>query len=91
MKINADYDYIIAKPYKLKEENTNGLLIKNTDTDCLAKVISFGRCWGENIYKNKIGSIIIYDTDKAKKYTINGEQYLILKDIIGFIKEDENQ
>lgn len=88
MKINADYDYIIAKPYKLKEENANSLLIKNTDTDCLAEVISFGRCWDENIYK--IGSVIIYDTDKVKKYTIDGEQYLILKDVVGFIKEDKN-
>ena len=87
MKINADYDYIIAKPYKLKE-NTNSLLINNTDTDCLAKVLSFGRCWDNKIYKTN--SIVVYDIDKAKKYTIDGEQCLILKDIVAFVEEETN-
>ena len=87
MRIYAKNYYLICEPYELTNTNSNSLLIQNTNTNKIAKVIDdWGcRCCCE------IGEIVLYNEDKAKEYMLNSKKYIIVHndDILAVIREDE--
>lgn len=70
MKLVSANNYIICKPYKLKEENKS-IIVNNSSTDCFAEVIS---CQPDFGYKT--GQIIWYDRAFARECIIAGEKFL---------------
>ena len=86
MKIIAQNDYVIGKPYKSEEKN--GLIIANRNYDNIVVVIS--RPYGIAVTLS-IGDIIIYNKDKAIELNIDGVTYIAFKleDMIAHIKEEE--
>ena len=69
MELVAANNYIICKPYKLKEDNKS-LIVNNGNTDCFAEVIS---CKTDGYEK---GDIIWYDKAFARECTIAGEKFI---------------
>lgn len=82
MRLVAANNYIICKPYKLKEENKN-LIISNSNSDCFAEVHSCSSDAG-----CKKGDIIWYDRAFARECNISGEKFISIDkaNVISIIK-----
>ena len=90
MKLYARNNYLICEPYELTQ-SSNGLLIQNANVNKIEKVINAD---GANCFCDvdcKVGDIILYDTDKAKDYMLNGKKYIIINniDVFAIVKENE--
>ena len=90
MKLYARNGYLVCEPYELTQ-SSNGLLIQNANANKIARVINAD---GANCFcdaDTKVGDIILYNTDEAKEYTLNGKKYVIVDtvDVFAIIKEDE--
>lgn len=92
MKLYAKNGYLICEPYELINKNSNSLLIQNTNANNVAKVIERGEING--LYATidyEVNDIILYNTDKAKEYILNGKKHIIIDavDVFATIREDE--
>lgn len=87
MEVYSRNGYVICEPYELTNQNQNSLLIQNTNTYNVAKVIDDGR------YDSccEINDIILYNEDNAKEYMLNGKKYIIVNsvDVFAVIREEE--
>lgn len=86
MKISAHTDWVIGEPYKFNEQH-NGLIINNQETDNVLEVISSGE---DYIYE---GDILMYNKDKAIKCVIDDKTYIAIKldDVVARINLDEGE
>ena len=93
MKLYARNGYLICEPYEVTKQNSNSLLIKNNDSDNIAKIIEKEN--HNTIYdyeiKCEINDIILYNKDKAKECVVDGKKYIIvdMADIFAVIGEEE--
>nr|DAT84981.1 MAG TPA: 10 kDa chaperonin [Caudoviricetes sp.] len=91
MKLLAQNNYFICKPYELQNQSSNSLLIQNSNSDNMAQIIDLH----EDIAKVTpyyIGDIILYNKDNAEECVVNNEKYIVveLTDIYAIIKEETN-
>ena len=91
MKLYAKNGYLICEPYELINKNSNSLLIQNTNVNNVAKIIEKGETQSLYTIDYEVNDIILYNTDEAKEYILNGKKYVIVDavDVLAIIKEDE--
>jgi co-chaperonin GroES (HSP10) len=91
MKLYAKNGYLVCEPYELTNKNTNSLLIQNANANNVAKIIEKGETNSLYAIDYEVNDIILYNTDEAKEYILNGNKYVIVDavDVFAIIKEDE--
>ena len=72
MKLLASNNYIVCRPYKLKEEN-NCLIVSNGNSDCFAQIFS---CQPNTGFQE--GEIIWYDKAFVRECSIAGEKFIAI-------------